>query len=174
LAVHAGLGARRKPSSAPDWDWFSARRICLREARRFLAQADAEDAVQNALTRAWKSRASCRTPEAPLPWLLRITRNEALRALEGRRRISEREPSADAMQIDEPAPASELDAVLGDLALNARLARLRPEERDLVRLRYVDDVPDCELARIFQVSEATVRVRLHRIRERARKLLVEG
>ena len=142
----------------------------MREARRFLTQSDAEDAVQNALARAWKSRASCQTPEAPLPWLLRITRNEALRELEARKRVAEREPSSETTQVDQSAP-SDVDALLADLALNARLSELRPEERALVRLRYVYDVPHCELARMLDVSEATVRVRLHRIRERARKMM---
>ena len=50
-----------------------------------LPRADAEEAVQEALVRAWLRRDACRSPEAPLPWLLEITRNEARRVL-GRRR----------------------------------------------------------------------------------------
>src|SRR5256714_2456768 len=64
----------------PPWQWALARQRCLREARRILRNRDdAEEAVQEAMARAWRKRAACRTPSAPLPWLLQITRNEAMR-----------------------------------------------------------------------------------------------
>ena len=160
----------RAPSLAAAWDWSAARRTCLREARRYLGPADAEDAVQNALTRAWRAQASCDNPEAPLGWMLRITRNEALRELAGRKRVAEREPPTDTAEVDEAAPETELEALVGELTASEHLSRLRPEERALVRLRYLEELPDRELARLLGISEATVRVRLHRIRQKARKL----
>jgi RNA polymerase sigma-70 factor, ECF subfamily len=169
--MHPAAATRPGPPSPPAWDWSAVRRTCLREARRFLAPADAEDAVQNALTRAWKARDSCDNPDAPVGWMLRITRNEALRQLEGRKRLTEREPPTDTTQVDEPAPESEYERLLDELSVSAHLSRLRPEERALVRLCYVHEVPHGDLARLLGISEATVRVRLHRIRERARNVL---
>src|SRR5436305_15197735 len=74
-------------SEEPSWPWDLARKRCLREARRILRDRDdAEEAVQEAMARAWRGRAACRTPGSPLPWLLKITRNEALRLAARRRR----------------------------------------------------------------------------------------
>ncbi len=75
------------PAGEVPWDWQQARTRCLREARRFLAHAEAEDAVQEAFIRAWRHRARLRAGHPPLPWLLQITRREALRIRErsGRR-----------------------------------------------------------------------------------------
>jgi RNA polymerase sigma-70 factor, ECF subfamily len=169
--MHPAAPTRPGPPLPPAWDWSAVRRTCLHEARRFLSPPDAEDAVQNALARAWKARHSCDNPEAPLGWMLSITRNEALRQLHGRKRLTEREPPTDTTQLDEPAPGSQEEQLLDELAVSARLSRLRPEERALVRLCYVHEVPHGDLARLLGISEATVRVRLHRIRERARNVL---
>src|SRR5687767_425866 len=73
------------------WDWPTARERCLREARRYTrSQAEAEDIVQEAMLRAWKTRMTLRNTAYPLPWLLQITRNEALRALSRSGRDRER------------------------------------------------------------------------------------
>src|SRR5579884_2833013 len=67
---------------AEDWDWSLIRKRCSAEALRILRRPhEAEEAVQEALARAWRSRHACRTPETPLPWCLQITRNEALRLM---------------------------------------------------------------------------------------------
>src|SRR2546430_15511368 len=89
------------------WQWDSARERCLREARRILGNRDdAEEAVQEALIRAWRKRAACRTPAAPLPWLLQITRNEAMR-------LPARRSRRQASEIPEAQPEAGPDAPLG-------------------------------------------------------------
>src|SRR6266702_2576703 len=71
------VGSPPLPERSEDvWDWTSARSRCLREARRVLRDHhDAEEAVQEALVRAWRRRDSCQSRDEPLPWLLQITRN---------------------------------------------------------------------------------------------------
>src|SRR2546423_4959508 len=39
----------------------------------------ADEATQEAMTRAWRQRGSCHNPAAPGPWVAQIARNEALR-----------------------------------------------------------------------------------------------
>lgn len=115
--------------------------------------------------RAWRFHDSCENRTAPLAWLLRITRNESLRVLARRIRDGERELT----EMHEPyADDQRLDALVGRLDARTMLARLRPEERILVRLRYVDDLTHTEVARRLEVPEGTVKVRLHRIRNRLR------
>ena len=153
---------------APLWEWDTARTRCLREARRILRdREDAEEAVQEALIRAWRNQAKCRTPSTPLPWLVQITRNEALR-------LAARRQRRQASEVPEESPdtflASDdgLDEMLESLATEQALSMLRPEERTLIRLRYVEDLTQGQMAARLGVPEGTVKVRLHRVRARLR------
>jgi RNA polymerase sigma-70 factor (ECF subfamily) len=142
----------------------------LREARRILRNRDdAEEAVQEAMARAWRKRAACRTPSAPLPWLLQITRNEAIRLAAGRRRRELREvQSPNGAPEVEPAAEPVLDRALTCLATRQALSALGPDERQLIRLRYEEDLTQGQVAAALGVPEGTVKVRLHRARARLR------
>lgn len=151
----------------PDnWDWDRLRTHCEREARRLLPNAhDAEDAVQEAMMRAWRQRESCRSPDAPLPWLLRITRNEAFR-LAGRRRP---QPLLALAGGGDGEPAR-LDYEIEDLVLKIDvhrvLSRLPSRDRTLVGLRYGEDLAQNRIAALLDAPEGTIRVQLHRLRKR--------
>jgi RNA polymerase sigma-70 factor (ECF subfamily) len=153
------------------WEWSSARQRCLREAARILGNRDdAEEAVQEAFVRAWRKRDACRTPRAPLPWLLQITRNESMRlaARRSRRQASE-VPEAEPELIPAgPDVEGALDRTLTTLATEQALSVLRPDERRLLRLRYEQDLTQGQVAAELGVPEGTVKVRLHRVRARLR------
>ena len=153
------------------WDWSSARRQCLREARRLLRHPDdAEEAVQEALVRAWRRRDSCRTPDAPLAWMLQITRNEAFRLRDCRNRLRARE-CADEVDEGPPTDDRRLEEVIGAVATEQVLSRLSADERALVRLRYLQDLTQPDMARLLDLPEGTVKVRLHRIRKKLHQAL---
>jgi RNA polymerase sigma-70 factor (ECF subfamily) len=145
-----------------DWDWRWAREICLREAGRVLRDPlAAEDAAQDALLRAWKSRESCARPDAPSGWLAAIARNVALS-----RRAA---PAA----LETPLPA--VEQLAGDdhvsrsvevLTVRQLLRPLSDEDRRLLYLRYADDLTQAEIARRLGCPPGTVAVRLHRLRRR--------
>ena len=160
----------------PTWQWEPARQRCLREARRILGNRDdAEEVVQEALVRAWRKRHALRNPAASLPWMLQITRNEAMRfAAQRQRRRASEVPEA------EPAPGRgarvanhPLDDALMTLATEQALRSLRPDERRLIRLRYMEDLTQCQVAEALGVPEGTVKVRLHRARARLRGAAAE-
>src|SRR5205814_1029420 len=140
-----------RPKTLPRW--AELRPACVREARRFVGESDAQDVAQEALLRAYRHFDRCRTPEAPLPWLLTIVRREALR----RRARREAEP----IDTDPPDLAGE-DAI-GRAGLRVDVAcalrSLSAAERRLVALRYVFDMSTAELARHLGIPEGTVRVR---------------
>jgi RNA polymerase sigma-70 factor (ECF subfamily) len=150
------------------WEWDTARERLLREARAILRnREDAEEAVQEAMLRAWRNQESCRTPGTPLPWLVQITRNEALRvAARRQRRLAAELPEEVPDRI--PAPDSGVDRMLESVATEQALRVLRPDERTLIRLRYVEDLTQGEVAARLGVPEGTVKVRLHRARARLR------
>jgi RNA polymerase sigma-70 factor, ECF subfamily len=164
-----------KPPSAPTapldalWNWDEARTRCLREARRFLdSQAEAEDAVQEAMLRAWRRRSTCRDADRPLPWLLQITRNEALRLRsrsQGRGEVGLEESGVEE-QTEDPS-----DAAAERVAVRTALEELATEDRTLLEMRYAQDLTQPRLAELLDIPEGTVKVRLHRLRERLRVTL---
>jgi RNA polymerase sigma-70 factor (ECF subfamily) len=143
------------------WDWDGLAVICRSEARRVMRSPhEADDVAQEALTRAWRQRRSCRTPGAPNAWVRKIAHNEALRAL-GRRR--------DAQSLDDvPALADWGSADRCDerVSVRAALAALPAQDRALLHLRYGEDLTQTGIARIMGLPEGTVKVRLHRLRAR--------
>jgi RNA polymerase sigma-70 factor, ECF subfamily len=151
------------------WDWAAARRRCVREARRVLRNRDdAEEAAQEALLRAWRSRDSCRTPARADGWLAEIARNEAYRLMARRRRADERERAN-----FEPPRDDGITSLIDEIALRQTLGELSPIERNAMELRYIADLTQAEIARRLQVPEGTVKVRLHRARNSLRAA-IEG
>jgi RNA polymerase sigma-70 factor (ECF subfamily) len=151
-----------------DWDWARHRSRCLAEARRLLGPtAEADDAVQEAFLRAWRHRARCRTPEAPLPWLLAITRHEALRirSRPGATPVAEEDSAGDPDPLVESAPMR--------VDLLRALTELPEGDRRLLQMRYGEDLTQASVATRLGIPEGTVKVRLHRLRARLRHALTE-
>jgi RNA polymerase sigma-70 factor, ECF subfamily len=146
---------------------------CFREAARVLPRADAEEAVQEALVRAWLRRDACRSPEEPLPWLLEITRNEA-------RRLHGREARRGHCELPEWHPPDvrrdedEFAGAAVRMTVEQALGALGDRDRRMLRLRYDEDLTQVEVARRLGLPETTVKVRLHRARRRLRRLLDDG
>jgi RNA polymerase sigma-70 factor, ECF subfamily len=129
----------------------------------------AEDAVQEALLRAWRSRDSCRQPDSPLAWMVQITRNEALRRL-GRERLRANHETGDdstGQLHSHWEPERRLDV----LDLRRAMADMSAEERALLTLRYGADLTQPDIAEMLDVPEGTVKVRLFRARKRIRQAM---
>ena len=142
------------------------RDFCFSQAMRVVGNPDtADDAAQEAIVRAWRHRDRCRQPDEPFGWLRRIAHNEAVRAA-GRRpnEVLVGEPLA------APSGWAEHEAVLEDrLLFSGILGTLSSADQELVRLRYYEDLTCAKLAEHFGLSEATVKVRLHRLRRRLKQ-----
>jgi RNA polymerase sigma-70 factor (ECF subfamily) len=141
------------------WDWAGVHHLALRETRSVLgAGPDAEDAAQEAAMRAWRRRATCR--DAPGAWIRAIARNEALRTA-GRRRDEESLDTVGELQGKAPAGVESQD-------VRAAVGALEQSDRLLLLLRYWADLTQPEVARATALPEGTVKVRLHRARQRLR------
>ncbi len=134
------------------------------------SREDADDVLQEALLQAYLGLDRLRDPGAFGAWLSGITANLARMRLR-----SSREP---ALSLDvggrvlpdsfEPAVIEELDSLR---KLRAALEPLPPAERDAVLMYYVDGLTAQEIAAVLGERAGTVRVRLHRARERLRRRL---
>lgn len=146
------------------------RSFCFRQALHVVGCPEtAEEAAQEAIVRAWRHRERCRQPESPFGWLRRIAHNEAVRAA-GRR--------PNEVLVDEPLSAEngqtdDGHALENRLLFSRILGTLSEADQELAWLRYYEDLTCAKLAEHFGLSEATVKVRLHRLRRRLRQRLEE-
>jgi len=134
----------------------------------FLMCADidlVDDAVQSAWLIAWRKLKGLRDPSRLRPWLVSIAANEARQVLRRRRRA----PVLEIEVMDALVPGSDPAGRIGDLDLANALARLDPDDRALLALRYVAGFDSTELARATGRSPSGTRARLSRLLDRLRK-----
>lgn len=125
----------------------------------------ARDAVQAAWPIAWRRLASLRDPDRLRPWLMSVAANEARQLLRAERRRQRHERLVEPVAVRDPAERGE------QLDLIAAVARLAPDDRRLVALRYVAGLTSLEIAQQLGGSPASVRGKLARLVGRLRKEL---
>lgn len=137
-----------------------------RAARAILPNdAEAEDAVQQAYLNAYRHLDQFEGRAQLATWLTRIAIHEALaRRRRGRDRPADGEDAIAAVESAEPDP--ERQAYVGELRglLESAIDRLPIGYRCVFVLREVDGVSTADTAARLQVTEGTVKTRLHRAR----------
>ncbi len=159
----------------------------MRHCYRMLGSfAEAEDAVQDVLLRAWRSRDTYAGDAPLLHWLMRIATNACLNRLtRGRPRalpqvdgepgavgtpMVELEaaewvtPAPDAQLFPDPAHAAEAREEVA-LAFIALLQRLPPKQRAVLLLKDVVGWSAEEIAAALELTVSSVNSALHRARE---------
>jgi RNA polymerase sigma-70 factor (ECF subfamily) len=118
----------------------------------------ADEAVAAAWPIAWRSLGRLREPERLRSWLISIAANQARQMARARRRRMVREIAVP--PIDQPAHSTDRDS---EIDLKNALARLSPDDRALLALRYVAGFDSNELARATGLSPSGTRARLARL-----------
>jgi RNA polymerase sigma-70 factor (ECF subfamily) len=129
--------------------------------------SEAEDIAQDALLRAWRRRSTLREAARRNQWLATIVRNEAFRE---HARI--RPLPTSAIEIYEGAEDPQVVATVERADLHAALKRLDARDRQLLELRYAEDLTQQAIATRLGIPEGTVKVRLHRARKKLRSAYV--
>lgn len=146
------------------------RRMLLRTARAILGNdADAEDAVQDALVKAYQALSTFRGDSRLSTWLVRITANTALMRRRARRAPAQTQPD----QLASAEPGPERQALRAELA--ERLAKsvdaLPQVYRDVFRLRALEELDVGRTAALLGIPPSTVRTRYFRACARLRKCM---
>jgi RNA polymerase sigma-70 factor (ECF subfamily) len=140
----------------------------LRYLRGLVGDA-ADDLQQEVWLSVYRNIASLANPSAFRTWLFSTTRHRASDYL--RRQKRERELLEDvAGEMRESIDETGLDARI-DAALDSALSQLSATHREVVLLRYRDDMGYGEIALVLGVPIGTVRTRLHYAKRRLQELL---
>jgi RNA polymerase sigma-70 factor (ECF subfamily) len=129
--------------------------------------SEAEDIAQDALLRAWRRRSTLREADRRNQWLATIVRNEAFR-----QHARVRPDPTSTIETQEGAEDAQVVATVERADLHAALKRLSDRERQLLELRYNEDLTQQAIARRLNIPEGTVKVRLHRARNKLRRAYV--
>jgi RNA polymerase sigma-70 factor, ECF subfamily len=148
-------------------------------------RGQAEDIAQDTFLKMFRALASYDPRLRFSSWLFRIAHNSAIDHL--RRVRPGHVPFSGDLESDEPAPESwladpravnpdrELTRLDLSMALEDAMARLRPEYREVMALRYEEDLDYDEIAHVLGLPLGTVKTHLHRARhEIGRHLAAAG
>jgi RNA polymerase sigma factor (sigma-70 family) len=127
----------------------------------------AQEAVQEAWAICWRELPRLRDPERLRPWLVAICANQARQLVRRARRRSVVEFDVAGAQDR----ASDSRDWARDVDLRNALARLNPDDRALLALRYVAGLDSFELAHFVGLSPSGTRARLARLLASLRKEL---
>ena len=136
--------------------------LLLRATRRI-----AEDAVAAAWSIAWRKLGGLRDPARLRPWLVSVAVNEARQLLRARKRRSLTEVPV--IQADEPGGGLDPGSTINLIDLRNALARLDPNDRALIAMRYLAGFDATELAFATNRSPSGMRARLARLLQRLEK-----
>lgn len=135
-------------------DWYGIARLILR--RDDLA----EDAVQDALVKAWVAIRGLRDPNRFDAWIRRLLIHACYRAARlqgGRRRVEVRELPVDAVRT----PDTQRSLANRDL-LERGFRRLSPDQRAVLVAHYYLDLSDASAAEALDIPLGTLKSRLNR------------
>jgi RNA polymerase sigma factor (sigma-70 family) len=178
-------------AAAKNGDHQAYAELCRRHSRQIFQTvrritgniSDAEDALQEALLKAYVHIGEFEGRSAFSSWLTRIAINSALMSLRKKRAQSvygfKVGPEADDFGLPEPAETSynpEESCIQSALEneLTQAIRYLPPNLRVVMQIRYREDAPVAEIAKMLGISKSAVKSRLARARLQIRKRLGEN
>lgn len=134
---------------------------------------DAEEALQDAFVRGYRSLARCDAPERFGAWLYGILvnrcRTAGARAARRNRVFVRDEAALNGASFPSPADPAESDEVI-----RKALARLAPEYREAFLLKHVENLEYEEMARLTGAGVSALKMRVKRAREQLQVILREA
>ena len=126
------------------------------------SSAEAEEVVQDAMTRAWLEAASFdRTRGSAAAWLVTLARNRAIDIVRARARRATHEVAAGATPVEaQPSPEHEVVDAERARAVRRALASLTADQRSALDLAYFSGLSHSEIAERLGQPLGTVKTRI--------------
>ncbi len=140
--------------------------------RKGASAEQAEDLVQETMIAVWsKAMLYAADRGSVATWIFTIARNLRIDRL--RRERSSQFTDLDDYDVasDEPGQDEALRRVQEDSAVAKALAQIPPEQRELLVLSYVEDLPQSEIAARLHIPLGTVKSRMRLAYRRLKKIL---
>ena len=146
-----------------------------RLALRMCGADGADDVTQDAFVAAWRALPNFRSDCRFSTWLYRLTTNAAIDCLRREKRHRDAD-DLDGVELpdggDTPQEAAERTET--QTAVRSALSALSDEHRQVLLLRYMQELDYGEIAVSLGISEGTVKSRINRAKARLKELLSGG
>ncbi len=171
VLLHRVAQSRDRSAFAELFDHFAPRVKSFMMRKGYNSEL-AEDLVQEAMIAVWTKAALFSTDRGSVStWIFTIARNLGIDRL----RREKSQLYTDLEDFDTPDDASDAEENLGrsqeDNHVAKALAQIPAEQRELLILSFVEDVPQSEIAQRLNIPLGTVKSRMRLGYQRMRKLL---
>jgi RNA polymerase sigma-70 factor (ECF subfamily) len=135
-----------------------------------------QDVVQETFLKAFRNMDNVKDGKIMGSWLAVIATNTAIDLLRDRKRRNEVSVGSEIDTIDEQQPhrlfiAEEAELTFELERVRQGLNEISPEHRQALILRYEAGLSYLEMAEMLDVTEGTIKSRIHRAKERLRSIL---
>lgn len=162
-----------------DDDHRALEQLLLKEGARILRliqrltgwHTDSHDLCQEVFIAAWKHGKRIDNDEALARWLTRIATNRC-RSWHRRRALSDRLFRWLRDSASRQSHYGDADNVVDREWVRHGLALLKPRDREVLVLRYMEHLEICEITEVLGVKRAAVDARLTRARDRLSQILI--
>ena len=136
---------------------------------------DADEAAQEAFVAAWRALPNFRGDAKFSTWLYRLTTNAAIDVM---RREKRHQTVGDGEMIevadDADSPQETVERTEQQEAVQKALATLSEEYREVLLLRYMEELDYAEIAEVLQLPSGTVKSRINRAKAALKTALLKG
>lgn len=144
--------------------WQKIFRLCMGYVNN---NALAEDLVQETFIIVWKQLPKFRNESGIGTWIFRIASNNCLRQIEKEKRF----PQSD---FPENLKEEKQENIEPQMKLLYQFISELPEMDRIIISLEMEDINQAEIAKITGLSDANIRVRVHRIKEKLSKKFAEN
>ena len=136
---------------------------------------DADEAAQEAFVAAWRALPNFRGDAKFSTWLYRLTTNAAIDVM---RREKRHQTVGDGEMVDladdADSPQETVERTEQQEAVQKALATLSEEYREVLLLRYMEELDYAEIAEVLQLPSGTVKSRINRAKAALKTALLKG
>ena len=136
---------------------------------------DADEAAQEAFVAAWRAFPNFRGDAKFSTWLYRLTTNAAIDVM---RREKRHQTVGDGEMIDladdADSPQETVERTEQQEAVQKALATLSEEYREVLLLRYMEELDYAEIAEVLQLPSGTVKSRINRAKAALKTALLKS
>ena len=136
---------------------------------------DADEAAQEAFVAAWRALPNFRGDAKFSTWLYRLTTNAAIDVM---RREKRHQTVGDGEMVDladdADSPQETVERTEQQEAVQKALSTLSEEYREVLLLRYMEELDYAEIAEVLQLPSGTVKSRINRAKAALKTALVKS
>ena len=136
---------------------------------------DADEAAQEAFVAAWRALPTFRGDAKFSTWLYRLTTNAAIDVMRREKR-HQTVGDGEMMELadDAASPQETVERTEQQEAVQTALATLSEEYREVLLLRYMEELDYAEIAEVLQLPSGTVKSRINRAKAALKNALLKS